>query len=169
MPSYNILNHYIGNNGFIHLRHVQSSDSFKSLLTILYHILPLMYHVHSQLKIIISIIDSPEMFLSFYSLYYCSYLAIAAIKGFCPLIYFSSLLCLTLVSHSLSSGYIFVLWHTHIKTCLSELVLNIWKASPEANLENENSSVLTIDRLYTWMGSINTCVVNVYGIQIIEG
>lgn len=82
MPSYNILNHYIGNNGFIHLRNVQSSDSFKSFPAILYHILPLMYHVHSQIKIIISIIASPETFLSFYSLYYCSYLAIAANKRF---------------------------------------------------------------------------------------
>lgn len=61
-----------------------------------------------------------------------------------------------------------MLQQTHIKTCFSELVLYIQKASPTSNLENENSSVLKNNRLHTRMGSISTYGVKVHGIQIRE-
>lgn len=133
-PSYSVLNYHIGNNGFIYPRHVQSYDSLIISHYSVPHIshfrktslhLPLICHVLSQLKLIISIVAYPEMFLSFYSLYYCPHLAIAANKRFLSIDLFSqppqadirvsfSELC----DRSLCYG-------TNVETRLSELVLNI--------------------------------------------
>ena len=112
MPSYSVLNYHIGNNGFIYLRHVQSYDSQIISHYSVLHIshfrntslhLPLICHVLSQLKIFFILLPLLKCFCPF-TLYITVHTQPQLpIKGFCPLIYFSNLLRLTLVSHSLSS------------------------------------------------------------------